>query len=504
MAGWLRLAIPSVADSFFVAVVAAILLTPLAVRLLGDAGIGWHIRTGQLILQTHAVPRVDPFSSTMGGRPWFAWEWLYDLVVGELEATAGLAGVVWFSTVVIAAAFAGVLHWLIRRGVNLFTALILVLLAFSASMIHLLGRPHVVSWLFTVAWFAILNRRERDGMRGRRWLWVLPLLLLVWVNVHGGFLVGFALLFLFWLGALWDYARASADRIEDVLGKIEARRRVLGLTWVGLLTAVASLINPYGWKLHAHIASYLSNRYLMDHIQEFQSPDFHGVAQRCFVLLVLITLATLALRGRSVGMSRFLVVLFAVYAGLYASRNLPVSSLLLVMAIGPEIGRSSGAGFSHRMAALQLQLRGHLWPAAAIVLTLVLAAQGGQDGLQSAIHADFDATRMPVKAVDYLEKQALTAPVLTPDSWGGYVIYRRYPRQRVVIDDRHDLYGEDFIRPYLKTMHGERGWPDFLFDHAVRCVLVPRDSALASLLRQTTAWKAVYEDDVAVVFLPSR
>ena len=81
---------PSIADLIFVALFATLVFTPLSVRLLGDAGIGWHIRTGQEILATHSIPRVDPFSSTMAGKPWVAWEWLYDVLVGELETLLGL------------------------------------------------------------------------------------------------------------------------------------------------------------------------------------------------------------------------------------------------------------------------------------------------------------------------------------------------------------------------------------------------------------------------------
>jgi len=136
---------PSVQDLIFVAVLGALVFTPLSVRLLGDAGIGWHIRAGQQILATHMIPRVDSFSSTMGGKPWFAWEWLYDLVVGQLEASLGLNGVVWFTAIVIAAVFAWTFRLLILRGTNVLVALVLVLLAMSASMIHFLARPHVVS-----------------------------------------------------------------------------------------------------------------------------------------------------------------------------------------------------------------------------------------------------------------------------------------------------------------------------------------------------------------------
>ena len=83
---WMRWLIPSVGDLIFVALFGVLVFTNLSVRLLGDAGIGWHIRTGQLILATHSVPRIDPFSSSMCGQPWFAWEWLYDVIVGWLES----------------------------------------------------------------------------------------------------------------------------------------------------------------------------------------------------------------------------------------------------------------------------------------------------------------------------------------------------------------------------------------------------------------------------------
>jgi hypothetical protein len=218
---WIRVVMPSGADLIFVSLLGALVFTPLSMRLLGDAGIGWHIRTGQQILATHAIPPVDLFSSTMTGKPWFAWEWLYDLVVGQLEATLGLNGVVWLTAVVIAAVFAWTFRLLIARGTNVLVALALVLLAVAGSMIHFLARPHVVSWLFTLAWFWILDSSERDGFDGRGgpgrpWIRALPLLMLVWVNVHGGFLVGFVLLGIFLFGAAWTWFKTDrGNALED-------------------------------------------------------------------------------------------------------------------------------------------------------------------------------------------------------------------------------------------------------------------------------------------------
>lgn len=500
-----RFGMPSTADLIFVALLYVVVFTPLSVRLLGDAGIGWHIRAGQQILATHTIPRVDPFSSTMSGKPWFAWEWLYDLVVGQLEATLGLNGVVWLTALAIATAFAWTFHLLILRGTNLLIALVLVLLAASASTIHFLARPHVMSWLLTVAWFWILDSSEQLSIsqahqRGRR-IWALPPLMLIWVNVHGGFVIGFVLLGIFCLGARWRWWRAKEGRIEEVLQKITARTQARNLAWVGVLSAAASLVNPYGWRLHAHVHSYLTNRFLMDHIDEFQSPNFHGLAQRCFLLLLLIAVGVLMARGRELRISEGLTVLFALYAGLYASRNIPMSAILLVLVVGPlvpKLGLGRG-GFFQRMNAVELKMQGHVWPILAVVLSFVVAAIGGRIGTSRLMDAHFDASRMPVEAVNYLQKHEIRGPILSPDYWGGYLIYRLYPETLVVVDDRHDLYGDKVLQSYLKAIRGERGWDEFLRQHDVTYVLVPRDAALANILIVSKGWKTIYTDEVGIV-----
>lgn len=497
---WVRVAMPSGADLIFMALLGLLVFTPLSMRLLGDAGIGWHIRTGQQIVATNAIPRVDSFSSTMAGKPWFAWEWLYDVVVGKLDASFGLNGVVWFTAVVIAAVFAWTFRLLMARGTNVIFALALVLLSASASMIHFLARPHVLSWLFTLAWFWILDSSERQGSDRR--VWVLPLLMLVWVNVHGGFLVGFVLLGIFLVGAAWTWFRANEARIEEALQKIAAGKRVRSLFAVGFFSGMASLANPYGWKLYGHVYAYLSNRFLMDHIDEFQSPNFHGIAQRCFLVLLLLTVAVLAVRGRELRLSEGLIALFAVYAGLYASRNIPVSSILMVMIVGPLVpGANLFGGFSLRMAAVEARLRGHRLPLLAVVGTLAIAANGGHIGSALWMDARFDPKRMPIEAVNFLKQQKLDGPVLSTDSWGGYLIYRFYPTVQVVVDDRHDLYGEEFFKSYLKMIRVEDGWKEFLVQHENSCLLLPRNAALTNVVSEDQEWKRVYEDDVSSVFV---
>ena len=491
---------PSMADLIFVAIFAVLLFTSLSIKLLNDAGIGWHIRTGQLIVTTHSIPRVDPFSSQIR-KPWIAWEWLYDVVVGELEKAAGLNGVVWFTALVIASTFATVFRLLLRRGTDIFVGLGLSLLAIAAAMIHFFARPHVLSWLFAVVWFWVLDSLEYSGNGGSRRVWLLPPLMLIWVNLHGGFLLGFVLLAVYWLGSVVTWVRTKEARIEEAFQKIAARKRMRDLTLVGLACAVASLVNPYGWSLHVHIYEYLTNSFFMDHIDEFQSPNFHGISQRCFLVILLIAVAGLAGCRHKLRFSHLLLALFAIYAGLYASRNIPVSSLLLVLIVGPLIPKWKRSDFSDRMGSLESRLRGHIWPILVTVASLIIAFNGGRAGSDLLMDAHFDPNRMPVAAVDFIQKSDVRGP-FAPDYWGGYLIYRLYPQTRVVIDDRHDFYGEDFLKSYLTAMHAEPRGLDFLKFR--NCLVLPRKASLTTLVSGSSKWKVVYSDDVAVVFLWSK
>lgn len=534
----MRWILPSVGDLFFTVLFCLLIFTNLSSRLLGDAGIGWHIRTGQLILSRHRIPHVDPFSSSMNGHSWFAWEWLYDVIVGWLANATGLNGVVVFTAFLISLTFRLAFCWLVHHGVNVLLGLILVLLATSASMIHFFARPHVVSWLLSFVWFSILESSERKLVSnstssehheakeliqnfGHVSLWLLPPTMLLWVNLHGGFLIGFVLLAIYWVSALWDCLRWMQDRFSHVLLKIRTGRRLKKLTLVAIVSAAATLFNPFGFRLYVHIYGYLSNRFLMNHIDEFQSPNFHNVAQKCFAALLLLTLVALAAGGAEFGkikMRQGLIVLFAIYSGLYASRNIPVSSLLLILVIGPllseELARLADwygehrrslrpVNFFRRMQTIELSLRGHLWPIAAIALTCWVLAHGGKLGASTVLEAQFSSKRFPVAAVNYIEKQNLQGALFAPDYWGGYLIYRLYPQTKVVIDDRHDFYGESFLRSYLKMMHVEPGWEGFLQQHPARCLVVPVDSALANILTESDEWRSLYHDNVANVFVPA-
>lgn len=302
---------------------------------------------------------------------------------------------------------------------------------------------------------------------------------------------------------------------------------------------MATFANPFGWRLHVHIYRYLSDRYLMNHIDEFRSPDFHGWAQRSFAIILALVVVAFAGdrladrlpdegspgKGHRSRLSHLLVVLLAVYAGFYSSRNLPVSSMLLVLIAGPILWDNFAAladkpgawrwvrrvttrilDFSERMGALERQLRGHLWPVAAVLFAFAICLHGGRVDSRRVIDAAFDRKKVPVGAVNFLQRESVeeppvTEPVFSTDAWGGYLIYVMYPDRKVVMDDRHDLYGSDRVRQYLMLMQGEPEWQSVLQDWHIRTALLPADSTAANLLRELPQnWRLVYEDKVAVVF----
>jgi hypothetical protein len=508
---------PSVSDLLFVALLLGLSGGAMGRLLLRDAGTGWHIRNGQLMLQTHSITRVDPFSATMDGQTWYAWEWLYDAMIAAIHHALGLNGVVFSTAAIMAVTFVLVFRVAMRRGGSLPITLFLLVLSLGASAVHFLARPHVLSWLFTVIWFELLDSAayaaEPDAARNKyRRLFFLPVLMLLWVNLHGGFLFGFALLGTYIIGGGVQYFTCR-DRREEI------RRWLKRLGLVGVLSLFASFVNPYGYKLHLHIYRYLSDRFLMDHVGEFRSPDFHGVAQQCFAVILLVAIAALASAHRTHQLPRLLVILLAGYSGLYASRDLPVSSILLTLIVAPLLSETMAnsdenaaiapwlralfsrlQSFGARMEKLELHLRGHLWLVLAFVLGLWACMHSGRFGSTQLINAYFDDKRFPVEAAEVIVQREIREPIFCPDLWGGYLIYRLYPQTKVLVDDRHDLYGDQFFKDYLKVVLVHPDWSKVLDERHVDWVLVEKNSSLGTLLELTRGWKLIHQDGTAVLF----
>ncbi len=153
--------------------------------LLADGDTGWHIRTGDWILRNHSVPTTDLYSFSKAGAPWFAWEWLSDVLMALVHQHWALAGVSVMGGCVIMLSVMILFRHMLWQGANVVVAFAVLLLVVDASSVHYLARPHVFTLLLMAVSLWLVERdRRQPGLA----IWLLVPLSALWVNLHGGFL----------------------------------------------------------------------------------------------------------------------------------------------------------------------------------------------------------------------------------------------------------------------------------------------------------------------------
>jgi hypothetical protein len=471
---------------FAVALMQVLFLSQGAQGLFRDSDTGWHIRNGETILNTAAAPATDRFSYTRNGDPWFAWEWLSDAFIGGAHRVGGLPGVAMLAAFTIALTTWGAARWALSLGGDFFFTALATVLLLGVTSIHWLARPHVFSWFLSLVFLAITEHERRSPART---LYVLPLIACLWANVHGSFLLGPCILFIYAIG----------EWLNGRLGQNSGLRFAAAC----LASLLATFINPYGWHLHEHVVRYLNNGYLMDHISEFRSFSFHTPGSIYVELFLLAAvLGTIAmLRQRAFAPA--LLSLGMVHLSLYSARHLPTAAVLLLPLCVAALTREARdwprlrplLDYSERLRAIDQKVCG------TVPVVLVLAATlAGVTGLARGGTVGFDPNIFPVRAAGFLETQHAGARVFAKDQWGGYLIYRFAGRTKVFLDGRSDFYGEDLLETYAQVVEVKPGWDAVLKHYDVKFVLVPPENALASALQLSPQWKRVYADSVADVF----
>jgi len=465
--------------------------------LLGDGDTGWHIRAGQYILAHHAVPTTDLFSFSRAGAPWFAWEWLSDVVSAVLFQMGGLKAIVLASGLMIGIFATVVLRFSLWLGANVLVALFTTLIAAGAASMHFLARPHLFTLLLVPVCFWML---EADRRKHARWLWALIPITALWTNLHGGFVIFLALIALLVAGSALEagFGNGSGDghRWADV------RRYGLLL----LACSLASLINPYGVQLHVHIFEYLRADWIKNIVQEFQAPTFRNEGQLQYEALLL---GGLIVTGFLLAKRRFteaLWILFLAHASLISVRHAPIYATVAAPFIACQLSQwwSASAARMKKSQALRIlyQLgadlspgfrRTSVWPA---VFALALVALNAP--LQWP--RDFPSELFPTAMIHQHAGLVATGRLLTTDQWGDYIIYSFYPRQKVFVDGRSDFYGEKFADQYLHLLQGAYDWRAIVDRAGFNVALLPAEWPLSSLLKQDPSWRVVADDHRSVLF----
>jgi hypothetical protein len=500
--------LPSLTDlAFLLPVIYVFFQLNGARTLLGDGDTGWHIRTGEWILAHRQVPHTDLFSFSRPNAPWFAWEWLWDVVFAMLHRSAGMAAVVIASLLVICLTTL-VSFRLVRRSCdNGLVAIAVTLLATGACSIHWLARPHLFTLLFFVITLHITDRAAEG--RTSLLVWLVPLTLL-WTNIHGGFFVVLLVLGCY-IGS--DLLNAAIE--PDPAQRTAFLRSVKPWLAAALGCAVVTLINPYGWQLHKHVVDYITDPYQLQHISEFQAMNFHSPVVVYFEPMMVLALLTAFWDAGHRRFANVFMTLGWLHLALVAQRNLPLFAIatgpLLARGIVAAINSVKSAGAARwtsraagwfNTATSQFEETDRLWrthlvsilPMVLIGALLLAPKPAGAKFISTYDPAVYPETAMPV-----LQSPG-THRIFAMDQWGDYLIYRLYPSKRVFIDGRSDFYGDAFGEKYLDLINVQYDWEEILDKYSIDTILISPKDALTSTLKISRDWRVVHDDGVAVVF----
>jgi hypothetical protein len=478
-----------------------------AKSMLGDGDTGWHIRTGEWILANGRVPRQDMFSFTKSGQPWYAWEWLWDVCFAWLYHHGAMASVVSASILVLCVTFALLYRLTLRHCNNPFLAIAATFLACFCSTLHWLARPHLFTLLFVVILLMMLDQVYQERARC---LLAAPLLMILWTNLHGGFLAGLIILAAFTAG--------EALRAVFAMETGERRIALQRAKWfgaAGLASAAATLVNPYTYHLHAHIYRFFSEPYHLQNISEFQSISFHEPAAmylEALLLLGALSAAWLVVKHRSF-VPLVLIVGWA-HLALFSARNIPLFAIIAAPFVAQaleemlqslecaRLARWVGqvaAGFRKTGAEFGANDRPWRIHAASAAVMAVLAMLLANPAATGKLKPEFDPKYFPSQALSILRADP-DSRIFTGDQWGDYLIYQFYPARKVFVDGRSDFYGQDFEQKFFDLMNVKYDWQHYLDQYKIDTIVLSTATPLASAIKESCHWRAVYDDKVAIVF----
>jgi len=483
--------LPSIAEVLFIVILAIILSKQGS--LLGDADTGYHIRAGEYIIDNLTVPHHDIFSHISPPLAWTAHEWLPEVIFALIHNVLGLTGLVVFMALIIALVYAILLKFLKASGISVIVAALIVVLATSASTIHWLARPHIFSLLIILIWYIILDIYQ---YKQKNYLYLLPPIMLLWVNLHGGFIAGLMLIGVYIMGNAYMAIFQKGER-EDKIRKIKT------LSIYFALCLLATLINPKGYKILLFPFNLISNTFIMDHVNEFLSPNFHDNLRYEYMLLFMIFLFGVSvLRLNAI---EIMLVLIFTHMSLYSARYIPLYAIVLSPILAKQIDYllheyrerrliRRFLAMSERTAKTDSMAKYNLWAIATVIVLTIMVFTGN-------LSYEFDKKKLPINALQFIQKEKLQGNMFNNDEFGDYIIYAAWPEYKVFFDGRSDMYGEKIGNEYLKVTQIKSGWEDVLKKYSVNWIIFHTRSALSSLLLERDDWKLIYSDKVANIFI---
>ena len=458
-----------------------------ASRPISDPDFWFHLKIGQYIVQNLQVPRVEIFSCTILGQPYIAHGWLSGVILYLIYSRFGQNLLIFIFAILTALAF-----WIIfkRSNKHIFTRGMAVLLGVWTVLPNIGVRPRVFTLLLVSGYFQFLSRYLKDSNSKRLW-WLVPLMVL-WVNLHGAFLIGLTFIGLTAAGIAVD---AWIDR--EAVAVVWARVRPL-LVLLGAC-ALAALINPYGTKIYSHIFGILSSPIYQYVGADWLSPDFHQSEQLPLIILTLLTTAVLVLSPNRVRPSQLLFFLATLYMAFKMQRNAMIFAVVATSLLADYSGALWDSLFIRDTRKETLFHSGLRPPILNLLLLLPLLLFVARVKEVVYVPPTQQMAVVPINAVQYLKDKGIQGCTFTePNIWADYLIWAA-PENPVYIDGR-DVYPTQFVKEYVETIQGQRDWRASFDQYGVRNLILTRSSILAGQLRNSGEWQQIYQDDYSLVF----
>jgi hypothetical protein len=445
-----------------------------------DPDLWWHLRVGEKILATHQVPTSDPYSFTVSGAPWMAYEWLGETFFAAVARLGGIPALDLLLIALSSAIVIGLYIFATLRTGNSKAAFIATAILFPIANGSFTLRPQMLGYLFLIFTLIALEAARRKVF----WpLWLLPPLFLLWVNTHGSFIVGLGVIFVYWLCGLKRF------RLGGIQGEAWLRTERLRLELVFLFCLAVLPLTPYGTRLAVYPFDMVFSQPInVSSIAEWQPMPFNLPGGKIFLGLLLAFLLTqIALP--------FLWRLEEVvlYVGGTVLAALHVRFVLLFVPFFVPILAAIFARWvpGYQRAKDKYILNALLMTAAAVGFVHYFPSR---DKLNARVEE-----RFPVQAVEYIRQHSVPEPMLNTYGFGGYLVWAG---QKVFIDGRGDLYERGgVLSDYMHISRLKPGTLAVLQSYRLRSCLLERDEPLATLLSTVPGWKRVYADKLSALFI---
>lgn len=467
---------------------------------LGDPDYYWHLEAGKKILSDRAILLTDPFTYTNYGLPWVPTEWLFQVLLASFYNLLGDSG----SRLVMAllgSATLWVTYAATKRYLKRAPLAILITLAFYALLSPFIApRPQLISYLFfAVFLYALLDLKYFNNAR---LLAALPPLMVVWVNAHGGYMVGIALIALV-TGCEWLMVWYRRYRGESA----ELKSNPVKLTWTLALTILASAINPEWFQHWLYPFQILQMEASKTFIQEWQSPSFHAPVFQGYLALVLGFFVIYIYQQRKADLTEMALPLFFVAASFISIRHIPLAVLTMAPFAAKAVGESGNlnqtyqhwAGRGKSLGDTEFKLNWLI----VIVVAIGMAAYAPVYHARAIdkVNKDIWVSVLPLNATEFILKAGITGHMFNTYHYGGYLIHRLYPSQRVFIDGRADMFGDSFIKEYSKIYQGDPDWEETFNKFNIDYVICERRAPIRQLLLSRGDFKLVYDDKQSSVLV---